>query len=216
MEAIDLWCIPLGSQDDLAKDEELLNDAERARAARLAPRLRADFVRTRGTVRQILGRYADRDPARLEFQTTERGKPSVANSSIGFSIAHSTGLALLVLVPGHDVGVDLELIRPVERASAIAERYFSAQEAKHAPEHFLQSWTLREALLKAAGTGIAALSETRALDLSGAAGGCEIPAWFQGQDWWLRAIAPAPGYLGAIAVDAPDLPVVSRCAEEVL
>lgn len=216
MESIDQWCIPLASQDGLAKCEELLNDEERARAARLAPPLRADFMRTRGTVRKILGRYADRDPAQLEFQTTERGKPSLANSAFGFSIAHSAGLALLVVVPGHEIGVDLELVRPVGRAFAIAERYFSAMEVERAPEDFLQSWTLREALLKASGTGIAALTETRALDLSGALEGREIYARFRAQNWWLRAIAPTPGSIGAIAVDAPDLPVVSHHAEEVL
>ncbi len=215
-----LWRIDLSPNVALLSScRALLNDEERARAARLLPERAADFDLTRGMVRLILADATKSDPACVEFRASPQGKLSLTNSSLHFSIAHTVGLALLAVCPAHEVGVDLEKMRPVSWVSEIADRYFPAAEAtlvrEAAPEEaarlFFTSWTRREALLKAAGTGLAALSEIRALALP-----TGLPVSFRGRRWWLHALEPAPGYLGALAVDAPDLTIVRRAAEELL
>jgi 4'-phosphopantetheinyl transferase len=61
---------------------------------------------------------------------------------------------------------------------------------------FLRCWTLKESVLKATGKGL-----SQPLDSFRVAGAPD--------GWSLHALEPAPGYLGAVAVQAPACPL--RC-----
>ena len=71
---IDLWPIALPQPGDdsfgnrMMVCERRLSNDERIRAKRYEPRRRAEFVITRGTMREILQRYAEQQTSRLVFQ----------------------------------------------------------------------------------------------------------------------------------------------------
>lgn len=74
----------------------------------------------------------------------------------------SAGATLAAASSECDVGVDIERIRPIENAAALARRFFTSEEAAiisdlPLPQQslvFLKSWTAKEAGLKAIGKGI--------------------------------------------------------------
>jgi len=85
-----------------------------------------------------------------------RGKPHLPDGA-PFNITHAGDYAVLA-VSSQAVGVDLELIRPIDW-KRIAGRFFHAEEMKYL-EHsadpareFFTVWTLKESYLKAEGTG---------------------------------------------------------------
>lgn len=82
------------------------------------------------------------------------------------SVAHSGPYAIAGVAMAMRIGVDIETPRPGRNWRAIAEAYFSADERALAEARgeggFLALWTLREAIGKAAGGGMA-----RALSLDG-------------------------------------------------
>jgi len=71
-------------------------------------------------------------------------------------------MALVGVALGVEVGVDIELLRPIPEHAAIAERFFPPSEAEAlaaVPEakrerDFFRRWTRIEAMLKARGTGL--------------------------------------------------------------
>ena len=77
-------------------------------------------------------------------------------------------MAWIATSQGGDIGVDVEALRVVDDALALAERNFSAAEcaalASAPPVHrdlaFLQIWTRKEACLKAIGSGLSIAPET--------------------------------------------------------
>jgi 4'-phosphopantetheinyl transferase len=79
-------------------------------------------------------------------------------------LSHCEDLALLAVAAHGTVGVDIEPLREVPRASDLARRFFSTEEqlelAKAPPaglsERYLTYWTRKEACVKAWGIGIAA------------------------------------------------------------
>jgi 4'-phosphopantetheinyl transferase len=136
---------------------------ERARRYRFEQD-RLAFVTARGIVRRILGRYLDRAPEDLRFVYGPHGKPEVEDAGdLRFNLAHSGERALFAVTRGDAVGVDIERHRPGVAAEAIAERFFSEQEAaallglaEHEREAaFFRCWTRKEAYVKAVATGIA-------------------------------------------------------------
>lgn len=197
-----------GLLDELAPDE-------RERAARFHfERDRRRFAATRASLRRLLGGYLGQPAAAVRFAYGPRGKPSLAGepASLRFNVTHSGGLALLAFTTGFELGVDVEPLRPVEDAEAIAERYFSPAEAAvlrglAEPERsraFLRGWTLKEAFIKATGDGLSRpLDEfevpllpdepARLLRLAG------DPA--AAARWWLQDLAPAEGFAAALAVE---------------
>lgn len=92
------------------------------------------------------------------------GKPRLGAQWEGwdFSLSHSRDAALLALAQGVAVGADLEWPRSRPRLLALADRYFTRDEAddlRHCPaalqlQAFYALWTSKEAVLKAAGVGI--------------------------------------------------------------
>jgi 4'-phosphopantetheinyl transferase len=196
---------------------ELLSASERERAARFVFEVhRRRFVAARAGLRRVLGFCLDRDPAGLVFDYTDRGRPGLRLAShpdLDFNLAHSGDLALLAF-SSRRVGVDVERLRDMPNALAIARRFFSprevaaltrlAEDARR--DGFFNAWTRKEALMKAAGTGLAALEGT---EVSLAPD--EIPAVLHApggaEAWQLFHLEPAPGFVGALAVQAAPPPV---------
>jgi len=127
---------------------------------------RRQFALTRALQRHVLSAYAaDVQPGQWQFQSSAEGRPSLAppfdRTGLHFNIAHTEGVVAMAVCQHPQVGVDVEKL---DRAPlAVADRYFSAAEAaelralpSHAqPRRFTRLWTLKEAYLKAVGTGLA-------------------------------------------------------------
>ena len=191
------------------------DERERGDAFRFAY-LRRRHVVARGVLRQLLGAYLTADPSSLRFHVGPFGKPSVlerlAGMSLSFNVSHSAELALIAVARGRELGVDVEHVRAIEDADAIAERYFCAPERDelrssqgHAKtERFFTYWTRKEALLKATGDGL-----SLPLDR------VDVSIVQRGQSWTIPVLdgsratrhltlvdlKPAVGYAGALAVE---------------
>src|SRR5689334_9960692 len=100
-------------------------------------RVDLDSVTSRWALREILGRYLGLPGEELRFETGEYGKPRLADpeGELAFNLSHSGSLAL-VAVARHEVGVDVERIRPKR------------------PADFYRRWAEREARVKCLGTGL--------------------------------------------------------------
>lgn len=140
-----------------------------------------------------------------------RGRPHLDEPFRGYDCnwSHSGEGLLVTLGQGLQVGADLEWLRPRRRALALAERYFTADETRWLADldpvrrerTFLRLWCAKEAVLKAHGHGLAfGLDRIAFGERDGTLHllGCD-PALGRAQDWSLREIEPAPGYIGALA-----------------
>jgi 4'-phosphopantetheinyl transferase len=168
---IDLWHIFTDEAAAPAREacRDLLSAEEARRAERYThPEARRQFVLGRALLRTALARYTGDDPKSLEFDYNPRGKPSLRSPPdmpLEFSLSHTRGLAVCAVALGHAVGVDAEsrqrhrTLSPLE----LARRYFAPAEtaalaglpAEAQFAAFLDFWTLKEAFVKARGTGLA-------------------------------------------------------------
>jgi 4'-phosphopantetheinyl transferase len=189
-----------------------LSGEERARAARLrTTELRLRFVVAHGALRAILSRYLETPAASIRLETTSAGKPFVCDSHIGFNLSHSDGVALCAVTLDAQIGVDVERIRPVPDADAIVRRYFAAGEARAytvmpPPDRtpaFFSIWTRKEAFVKAIGDGLQCPLDSFEVDGTPSAAEPGITIDPTRGAWYLRAFAPAPGYIAAVACDVP-------------
>jgi 4'-phosphopantetheinyl transferase len=167
---IHVWLAAESLVDDPATADRLLSlltDDERRRLREF----RADAPRRLHLIARALQRTAlsqlvpavDSGDWRFERGTT--GRPALVAEhrlAMDFNIAHTQGL--VVMAAGHDVrlGIDVERLER-KRSLDIARRYFSAREiaaleslpAEAQARRFVELWTLKEAYLKADGSGIA-------------------------------------------------------------
>jgi 4'-phosphopantetheinyl transferase len=150
--------------------EAMLEPAERERRDRLmGENLRHQFLITRALQRTVLASYlpgvAPRD---LRFVAGPQGKPRLAAEfsahNLHFSLAHTEGLVALAVSREPVLGVDVENATARTAPLEIANRFFSAREARdlaalppvERSPRFYALWTLKESWLKATGLGIAA------------------------------------------------------------
>jgi len=218
---VHLWWAALRVPPErLARLEALLTGDERTRADRFRfARDRARFVAARGTLREILGRYLDREPAALRFAYGAHGKPALAETSTGlrFNLAHSGDAALFAVRWERDIGVDLEpartdldlgelaaiVLTPGERALLAA----APPDRRH--ELFAALWTRKEALAKATGLGLALpFDRVAAAPLGDLADWIEPDGPFLGdRRWSLRSLDVGPGFAAALAVEGDGVEV---------
>lgn len=205
---IHVWIASLDGRDTKIT---VLDAEERRRAERFSrPGPRADFIRTRTILRQVLAGYLGCDPASLAFTLGPHGKPALAGTSLQFNASHSGG-CLLIAVRWHDpVGVDVEAQRDVANAAAIARRFFTAAEASQIEalpaarqaEAFRALWTLKEAVVKAAGEALAYHLDRIEAAL-GADGQARFVAWHgmdeRRQAWSIFPFSPSPGFTATLA-----------------
>jgi 4'-phosphopantetheinyl transferase len=149
------------------------NEHERIAAFRVAePRER--FVASRGLLRETLAGYIGARPEALRFCSGAYGKPALADEpddGLRFNLSHSDDLLLIAVARGHEVGIDLERIRPILGMRQIVAALVTVTEQdaleRARPEQrdalFTQLWTRHEAIAKGEGRGVAhALAPLRA------------------------------------------------------
>jgi len=203
-------------RDLLGQHERILAPDERERISRLradADRRRA--TASRGLLRHILAGYAGEQAAELSFTYGPAGKPELSRTVDGeplhFNTAHSGDLLLVAVGRVSSLGIDVEQVRPIVRWERVARRAFSQEERlqvealppEERSEAFITCWTRKEACVKAVGEGVwSAFSrfevsvapgepaDVRSVDGERAAGA----------DWSLYHLEPAPGFVGALAV----------------
>lgn len=143
-------------------DTDLPTDTDRDRAAGLTnQKLARRLLARRATLRLVLTRYVDARPGELRIVTAPGGKP-VLLPGPAFSVAHSGDLFAVAVANVSSLGVDVEKLRHVPRAPAIADRWFGRGEAERfasVPEDerdtaFMRLWTAKEALAKRHGAGL--------------------------------------------------------------
>lgn len=219
---VHLWHCDLDSRPSTTEVAELLSADERDRSDRFHQTVDAGrFVAARLFVRRILAAYTGIEPAALRFVSRPGGKPALnpgsPSAGLDFNLAHSGNRATMAIAAGAAVGVDLELIRPLDDLPAIAGeimtddelRDFLALAADSRLEAFYGLWTRKEALLKAAATGFGADPRACRVGLAKTQDVSPRVAW-RGLAWTLASFAPATGAVGAVAL-AGRLEILCHC-----
>lgn len=166
---------------------------------------------TRGTLRSIVAWYRGEHPANIRFVTSAYGKPRLANGAgadpLFFNVARSRDTALMCLSATSEVGVDVECLREVPEAAAIARRHFSVREADlvcggdaaRRSERFLTCWTRKEAVVKALGRGLSVPLQTFEVSPRAPAGQVDYVQLACGSRWSVLGLRLEGGFLGAVA-----------------
>lgn len=208
---VHVWVADLDLADaDVQRLASVLSPEERGRADALdCPLQRRRFLSRRGLRRAVLAPYVGCLPDELQLRAGSLGKPELAGGELHFSCADSSDLAVVAVAQGRHVGVDVERLRRVRDAEAIACMHFTARE--HAQlctvppgqrdAAFLCGWTRKEAYVKARGDGLARALDSFTVSLAYPT----QPAWSEiiedGQParWALQAFVPAVGHVAAVA-----------------
>jgi 4'-phosphopantetheinyl transferase len=212
---VHIWRANLNLQTERVEEAiQILSLDEQKRAERYKfEKHKNSFIIARSTLRKILSSYLNIKPDRLEFDYSDRGKPSLSDIhgqiNLQFNLSHSQELALYAFTNTQKVGIDLEYCRPMSDAENIAKRFFSTNEYKWISSFtgdaqqsaFFRCWTAKEAYLKATGEGIGGALERIEIDLTGAdlfklkKGDREI------SNWLLYNFIPEINYMATIAVE---------------
>lgn len=189
---------------------DALDFGELQRARSLAKTTRREFVATRAILRNLLGERLDVPAAEVMLRTSENGKLSVSGE-VRFNVAHSKGLAVFAFTHNLEVGVDVELLRPLADLGGVGELTLAPSEAAELQSvpagdraaAFFACWTRKEAYLKASGNG---LGSPRDVAVTLRPGAPERLVSVQGvpaepKRWELRSFEPRPRYVGAVAVE---------------
>lgn len=195
-----------------------LTPDERERAARFVdPAVGRRFAVGRGFLRRTLADLLDIMPEAVQFAYGERGKPhlhAAHRSDWRFNLSHADDVLLLAGCIGHEIGADVERVRPMDNMPTVARISFSEAERRALfalpPDDqltaFYTCWTRKEAYIKAVGDGFALPLH----DFSVTLRRDEAPRLLSavGDDvtrWTLYHVEPADGYIAAVCVaNTPD------------
>jgi 4'-phosphopantetheinyl transferase len=139
------------------------DEHERARRFHFE-RDRIRWMTGRGWLRRLLAEYLGADPAELCLEQHAFGKPRLPGPArwLRFNVSHSADTAILAVAHSREVGVDVERIREDVLADRAERRFLSEREQaalvglphKQRLRATFQSWTTKEAYLKASGLGL--------------------------------------------------------------
>jgi 4'-phosphopantetheinyl transferase len=191
---------------------------------------KALFLLSHALLRLTLSMGTSVAPRDWRFERSAHGKPAIVQPAeyqqLRFNLSHTRGLAACAISDRFNVGVDVEYSRRPLSSLPIAERFFAPEEIAYLearpPEElcdaFFDIWTLKEAYIKACGSGLFAeplqdfsmeIAETGDIHirikkaLSDPAG-----------DWQFCRFRPAPDYRMALAIHRPGnadvLPEISE------
>jgi 4'-phosphopantetheinyl transferase len=205
---VHVWRADLGSDSGLP-DLVLLDDRERARAAKLRQRVDHDrYVASHAFLRRVLAGYVGAPADELQFAQGRHGKP-VLSHPVGapeFSLSHSGSVALIAVSGTGAVGVDVEEARNDVDIPGLANSVLSEQErgvlrASDPALHralFYRAWVCKEAVLKACGAGLSIAPHRVTVLERGNASASRVE--LGGRSWRVRLLnLGKEGYFAAVA-----------------
>ena len=225
-QTIHVWGFSLeGSLSFVERCRAWLSEEERGRATRfIRQQDHVRFVLAHGGLRAVLSRYLGVGSDAVAMNRNEAGKPSLVRirkdqPTISFNMSHAHGRALIAVSKGQEIGVDLERVRSDVEAEKLSQRYFApsehatimrlAQEQRAA--RFFRYWVAKEAVLKAQGVGLRALSECKVImSANGIGAEALVPTGVLLQDdWRIRFLSCGEGWEAAVAAQGVDW--VAQC-----
>ncbi|MBL7684677.1 MAG: 4'-phosphopantetheinyl transferase superfamily protein [Deltaproteobacteria bacterium] len=205
---VHLWFATFSEiQDSSLKIESLLSSDEKERSQKyLRIKDQVSFSLSRGFLRSVLSVYLELSPQEIQFQYSQAGKPNLSHHSkeLFFNLSHSEGALLIAVSLIPQTGVDLEFIHHPVQWDLLAKKYFSESEIQFlmnennldAQKSFLKLWCLREAYLKAKGTGISEIDQSFTFEISSS----EIKAYgMKANEWHFKELFYEE-HVGALAV----------------
>jgi phosphopantetheinyl transferase len=160
---------------------------------------RRSYLAAHGGARLILGHAVGRPPNALRFESSANGKPLLLASplDIDFSLSHARGV-VAVAAARMPIGVDVEPLREIDHLDSLSELVLTPWEQAVLrntsealrPRLFLRYWTLKEALLKAAGLGFAVSPNKITIDAGPTPAVLSVPPVLGAVAHW-RLIAPS-------------------------
>lgn len=204
--------------DSLVPRESCLGGEEISRAFRFKKQDSVDsFIYFHTKLRQILASYLECDPANIDFEIEEFGKPIIKSNMktagifkefpIKFNLSHS-GTYGVVAVSLCEIGIDLEHRRRKNDILAIAERFFAPVEFKvlktmadlvkdkeskqwdDLQDMFFTMWVRKESFVKAHGGGIASGFKNFSVSTENFGTKSILQSWTKGKasDWLFEDI----------------------------
>ena len=184
---------------------------------------RKRYIARRAFLRMILGYYLDCEPRHINFSYGPYGKPRVqddiSSTGIHFNLSHSNGLALFAVTRDVEIGIDLEMIKPLSDLEGIVTNFFSPSEIaefynvaeKERLFAFYNCWTRKEAFIKAIGKGLTydlsefdvSLAPDKPARILSISGNTE-----QAACWSLAELNPASDFVAAIAYKGQERKMV--------
>lgn len=217
---IHLWLISLQSELaflGLRDFYDILSAEERKRASRyyFAQDMH-NFVVRRGMLRKLTAYYLDIEPKEVVFQSELYGKPNVQNPTmmpLQFNVSHSHNAILLGFTAKQRIGVDIEYINKSYDIESLLNNNFSPGEKTEINnamdekkyELFFKYWTLKEAFVKATGSGLREFyktdlargqTNTGSILLDPSDVSCK-----KGNQWSLKHLNTYAGYSKAVAIE---------------
>lgn len=208
--------------------EAWLSEEERARAARYRrPADRKGYLATRALVRGILARALSRPPGTLRFRESSHGRPSLepeVADGLAFNASRTPLWVVLVVTRGMACGIDVENVHRRADVDGIARAFAPAERAlldgTPVPERrrtFFRLWTLKEAILKARGTGLAGGLDACIFSLP--AGGTPRATFARSLEedpeaWSFHLLEPDPDHVLAVALATAPPPHIQVFGEK--
>ncbi len=183
---VHLWVVrPEECQDPLllAEYRRLLDQEEMAEWHRYrVEKKKLEHLISRALLRTTLSQYAPIAPQKWQLVRSPTGKPAIdwptveplladgptETPRLEFNLSHTEGLIICAVTSGAPLGVDVEDTGPSAEYLCLARRFFHPAETAllealapdQLPLAFYRLWTLKEAYLKALGTGLTSSLDT--------------------------------------------------------
>ncbi len=216
------------SPHTLAHYASLLDDSERERYDKIVHAGRKnEFLATRALARTILAKYTSLAPRMLHFLKNKYGKPALdpalGHNALQFNLSNTDDLVAIAVCRDAPIGIDVERIDR-NNCDLDYEKWFAAEEVtailgacpEHRRERFFEFWTLKEAFLKAVGTGLSTPLKSFAVDLRSRQDiGISIsPSLAESaSDWHLWLMQPTDRHLLSVVMQrrCPAQPEIRVC-----
>jgi len=207
---------------DLHRWFETLDELERQRSASFHLEVdRRDFVAAHALLRSMLTYYANLPEHSWRFVIEANGKPSIdpdlGCDELRFNLSHTHGLVAVAVASRGLIGIDAERVDPAKVDFNVAKEYFAAAELQilqkappaQRPAYFYRLWTLKEAYIKAIGTGLSMplRSFAFAFDPIRIDFGLDASTHL---NWQFATLAPTDQYVLSIAIGRPEADLVTR------
>ena len=165
MGAADVWIVSIPDRPE-AVDAALgiVSPEERTRAERFRHAAdRASYLCGHAALRVLLGGQRHIPYEARSFALGSHGKPFLADAAVRFNLSRSGARALVGICGDGEIGVDIERCDQGDATHDVARSSFSGAERAWIAaaagdderlQRFIRLWVIREALVKATGSGL--------------------------------------------------------------